>query len=255
MAKKKVTLSVALAVFNEALHIERCLASVMSIADEIVVVDGSSTDDTVARAKKMNAHVVVTSNPSMFHINKQKALMMCHSDWILQLDADEVVDERLRSEILEVIGNPQSLDAYDVPRRNYFLGDWLRKGGQYPDRVIRLFRRGKGKFPQKSVHEQIEISGNLGHLVYPLDHYSYVSVSQYWKKSSSYIQLTAEGLRTQKNHRSIRVAISYMVVQPIVTFLVLYLRHKGFIDGWRGFVYALFSAMHFPKAYLLSIHH
>lgn len=255
MAQKKVTLTIALAVYNEALYIERCLSSVASIADEIVVVDGTSTDATAKKAADMGAHVIITPNLPMFHINKQKALDASHGDWILQLDADEVVDEHLREEIVEIIRNPTSLSAYDVPRRNYFLGDWLRKGGQYPDRVIRLFRRGKGKFPKKSVHEQIEVSGGVGHLKHPLDHYSYVSVFQYWKKSASYIKLTAEELRAQKNYRSITTAISYIIVQPIVTFLVLYLRHKGFMDGWRGFVYALFSAMHFPKAYMLSIHY
>ena len=253
MAKKKVTLTVALAVYNEALYIERCLASVAAIADEIIVVDGTSTDNTAQLAKKMGAKVIVTPNLPMFHINKQKALDASTSDWILQLDADEVVDTPLREEILRVISNPASSDAYDVPRRNYFLGDWLRKGGQYPDRVIRLFRRGAGMFPAKSVHEQIAISGSLGHLSHPLDHYSYVSVSQYWKKSASYITLTAEAINAEKHHRSLKTAVSYMVIKPVMTFLALYIRHKGFLDGWRGFIYALFSAMHFPKSYMLSI--
>lgn len=252
MAQKKVTLTIALAVYNEASYIERCLSSVASIADEIVVVDGTSTDATATIARNMGAHVFVTPNLPMFHINKQKALDRSHSDWILQLDADEVVDEHLREEILEIIRNPTSFDAYDVPRRNYFLGDWLRKGGQYPDRVIRLFRRGKGKFPSKSVHEQIEISGGVGHLKHPLDHYSYVTVSQYWKKSASYIKLTAQAIRSQKNYRSIWVALSYMIIRPTMTFLALYIRHKGFMDGWRGLLYALFSALHFPKAYVLA---
>lgn len=253
MAKKIVTLTIALAVYNEASYIERCLSSVSSIADEIVVIDGTSTDNTAQLAKNMGAWVIVTPNLSMFHINKQKALDASHSDWIFQLDADEVVDESLRMEIVQIIRNPQSSDAYDVPRRNYFLGDWLRKGGQYPDRVIRLFRRGKGTFPNKSVHEQIEISGNPGHLTHPLDHYSYVSISQYWKKSASYIRLTAGELKSQKNYRSFGVALSYLFIKPMMAFLMLYIRHKGFMDGWRGFVYALFSAMHFPKAYLLSL--
>lgn len=252
MAQKKVTLTIALAVYNEALYIERCLSSVASIADEIVVVDGESTDNTAQLAEKMGARVIKTPNLPMFHINKQKALDASHSDWILQLDADEVVDEALREEILGVIRNPASADAYDVPRRNYFLGDWLRKGGQYPDRVIRLFRRGKGMFPAKSVHEQIAISGNLGHLSHALDHYSYVSVEQYWKKSASYIKLTAEAIALERSNPLMK-ALSYMVIKPLMTFFALYARHKGFMDGWRGFVYALFSAMHFPKAYILAL--
>lgn len=248
MAQKKVTLTVALAVFNEAANISRCLDSVRGLASEIVVIDGGSTDGTVALAKKYTQHVVSTDNPPIFHINKQKALDKAKGDWILQLDADEVVDENLLREIMEIISSKDARDGYYIPRRNYFLGNWLRKGGQYPDYVIRLFRNGKGKFPCKSVHEQIEISGLVGHLKNPLDHYSYTSIPQYWKKSESYIRLTADEMRDTR-----RASFGmYVFLKPFTTFFALFARHKGFLDGWRGFLFALFSALHFPKAFLIS---
>lgn len=251
MAKKNITLSVALAVFNEEENLGRCLASVKDIADEIIVVDGGSSDNTVAIAKKYGATVIVTTNPPIFHINKQKALNAAHGEWILQLDADEAVSKSLGKEILDTISSNFVPNGYYIARHNYFLGDWLRKGGQYPDYVIRLFRKGMGKFPQKSVHEQIEIDGHVGHLDNAMEHYSYTSISQYWNKARTYIKLSASEIRKKSDSRTFATAVSYMLTRPFVTFFSLFVRHKGFVDGWRGFLFALFSALHFPKAYWL----
>ncbi|MEK7533156.1 MAG: glycosyltransferase family 2 protein [Patescibacteria group bacterium] len=253
MAKKRITLSVALAVYNEASNLERCLRSVGNLADEMIVVDGGSSDATVDIAKRLAAKVYHTDNPAMFHINKQKALDKSSGEWILQLDADEVVSASLKEEIRDVIVSGLTPNGYFISRHNYFLGDWLRKGGQYPDYVIRLFRNGFGEFPQQSVHEQIKIDGPVGHLNHALEHYSYTSIAQYWDKSSAYIRLTADELSKRKDSRSVATLFSYLIAKPVGTFLSLYLRHKGFVDGWRGFLFAFFSAMHFPKAYILSI--
>lgn len=249
MAKEKIIVTVALAVYNEEKNIGRCLASVSGIADELVVVDGGSTDQTVAIAKTYGATVLQTTNPKMFHTNKQKALDASHGTWILQLDADEVVGPELKREIRSVISSKDAADGYFIPRKNYFLGHWLRKGGQYPDPVLRLFKNGKGSFPQKSVHEQISVTGRTGTLTHALDHYSYESVDQYWKKSETYIRLTADEIASQKNILRPDVAFSYMVIKPAQTFFLLFLRHKGFVDGWYGFLFAWFSALHYPKAY------
>jgi hypothetical protein len=100
------------------------------------------------------------------------------------------------------------------------------------------------------VHEQIEIEGHVGHLDHAMEHDSYTSVSQYWEKSSAYIRLVARELKEKKNSKSLGVAVSYLLVRPVMTFFSLYVRHKGFVDGWRGFLFALFSALHFPKAYV-----
>lgn len=242
-------LSVALAVYNEGQNLSVCLSSVFGWADEIIVVDGGSTDDTLLIARKYGAKIVETNNPPIFHINKQKALELCSGRWILQLDADEIVTEKLKSEIDHISSNESSCDGYFIPRRNFFLGEWLRKGGQYPDYVIRLFRSGKGRFPSKSVHEQIDIAGQVGHLKHPLDHYSYTSVSQYWNKSAAYIRLTADDLKKRKDSRSLLTLVSFLVTKPIGTFIALYIRHKGFVDGWRGLLFSIFSSMHFPLAY------
>lgn len=249
MAEKTVTLSVALATYNEEHNLEACLSSVTGWADEIVVVDGGSGDETVRIAKRYGARVIETDNPPMFHINKQKALDACRGEWILQLDADEVVDADLRSEIRTVIGKPDARDAYYMPRKNFFIGHWLSKGGQYPDYLIRLFRRGKGTFPNKSVHEQIAVSGSTGYLTRPLLHYTNRTVAEYWRKADTYTTHTARSFRERSIGKNPWNGVLYMVVRPVWTFVLLFVRHKGFMDGIWGAVYALFSALHEPIAY------
>ena len=124
------TLSVVLAVFNEEKNLTDCLKSVRDIADEIVVVDGGSKDATVAIAESFGAVVVRTNNPQIFHINKQKAISKASKSWVLQLDADERVTSELREEIRAVLRKSSaSINGYWIPRKNYFLGRYLMKGG------------------------------------------------------------------------------------------------------------------------------
>lgn len=244
-----IRLSVALATYNEEKNLDACLASVRGLADEIVVVDGSSGDKTADIARAHRAKVTVTDNPPMFHINKQKALDLCRGAWILQLDADEVVSPELAEEIRGVMGSGKSHDGYYLPRKNFFVGRWLSKGGQYPDYVIRLFRNGKGHFPNRSVHEQIAIDGTVGHLVHPLLHYTNRTYEDYWRKADTYTTLTAAGMRKNGVGKGPFTMLAYFVWKPFVTFIKIYVRHKGFVDGWEGFLFACFSGLHHAIAY------
>lgn len=242
-------LSIAIAAYNEEAHIGRCLASVSGWADEIVLVDGGSKDKTVAVANTFGAKIIETTNPPIFHINKQKALDACSGTWILQLDADEVVTKELRDEIVRVINSNPKENGYYIPRRNYFCGHWLHKGGQYPDYVMRLFRRGKGWFPAKNVHEQIAAEGTIGYLNVPLEHYSYGTMKDYWRKADVYTSLTADEFAREAVRKNLVSYIRYEIVMPIQTFFSIFLRHKGFLDGVYGFLFAFFSALHYPIAY------
>jgi glycosyltransferase involved in cell wall biosynthesis len=145
-----MNLSIALAVYNEEDNLGPCLDSVKDIADEIVIVDGTSTDQTAQVAAKYGAKVLLEENRDNFHINKQHAIDACKHDWILQLDADERVSTMLATEIKNIVASnpPVTADVYYLKRRNYFLGRWLNKGGAYPDPVIRLFRKGKFTLPK-----------------------------------------------------------------------------------------------------------
>lgn len=245
-----MSLSVVLATYNEEENLSRCLDSVKLIADEIIVVDGGSADKTVEIAKSFSAKVTITNNPPMFHLNKQKALELASCDWILQLDADEVVSKELAGEIKGIITNSQSAEGYFIKRKNFFLGHWMQKGGQYPDPVIRLFKRGSGCFPCKSVHEQIEINGEVETLKNDLLHYTAPNLARYLTNNNRYTDLTAKELADEKIPRNILSALNYLLIKPIYTFFLLFIRHKGFMDGYYGFIFAFFSGLLFAKAYI-----
>jgi len=257
-----VTLSVVLAVFNEEENLASCLDSVKSLADEIVIVDGSSTDKTVEIAKKYGAKVMVTENLPNFHINKQKAIDLATKDWIFQLDADERITPELAQEIKSEIlasrrsgRNPKSeINGYWVARKNWFLGRFLMKGGQYPDYTLRLYRKGKGHLPQVHVHEQAEVSGRVEYLKEALLHYPYKNFASYLAKWNRYNDLLASQLtKILKNKNflnKIGYAMGYLIIKPTHWFLTTYIRHKGFMDLWPGFVFSFFSAIRFPVSYL-----
>lgn len=248
-----MALSVVLATYNESGNIADCLKSVEDLADEIIVVDGSSQDDTVQKAKDLGAKVIVTSNHPIFHINKQKAIDAATKDWVLQLDADERVDQLLSKEIKETIKSKKSNDGYWIPRKNLFLGRYLMKGGQYPDYTLRLYRKGKGRLPQITVHEQAVVDGSVGYLKHPLIHIADPSFSRYLMRFNRYTDLIVDELKRDKIGYNPIMAVKYLTILPLWWFLMTYIRHKGFMDSWQGFVFSFFSALRFPVSYLKYI--
>lgn len=308
-------LSVAITTHNEEKNILRCLKSVYDWVDEIVVVDGSSTDKTINLIKKFDSQkkvkIFIEKNPPMFHINKQKAIERCTKPWILQLDADEEVSENLKKEILSTIDNNNQfqqisinfnkfqsktsrnklretdrnlsskiqLIAFWLPRLNFFLGKPLKKGGQYPDYTLRLYRNGVARFPCKSVHEQVEIikdsklktqnsnlfenwklparppqtDAKIGYLSSPLYHYPYPTFSEYLKKWDRYNSLEAENLKKEGFEPSFLNFIKYFFFLPAFWFFKTYFRHLGFLDGFPSFVFSLFSSIRYWGIYVKII--
>jgi glycosyltransferase involved in cell wall biosynthesis len=239
---KKPSLSVVLATYNEEKNIGRCLRSVKNLASEIIIVDGSSTDKTREIAKQFDAKIKKIKNIPMFHSMKQQAVDLATKDWILQLDADEEVTPALKEEIIKTIDFSPAEKGFYLPRKNLFLSHWLKKGGQYPDPVIRLFKRGHGRFPQKSVHEQIKIKGSVGHLQSPLLHHFAPTLTKYLINTNRYTSLEAKKLRGNK----FTLLLKYGFYLPLKTFFSLYFRHRGYVDGLPGFLFALLSAWHHP---------
>lgn len=242
-------LSVVLATFNEEENIGNCLDSVNAWCNEIVVVDGFSTDKTREIAKTYGARVVKTKNVSIFHINKQKAIDLARGDWILQLDADELVTDELKKEIDGIINNNNNTNGYWIPRKNYFLGRFLMKGGVYPDYTLRLYKKGKGRLPQKDVHEQAVVEGPVGYLKNPLIHMADPSFRRYLVRFGRYTELLAKEIANEPACFTCQL-IKYVFIKPIHWFFMQYIRHKGFMDGWQGFLFSFFSALRFPIAYI-----
>jgi glycosyltransferase involved in cell wall biosynthesis len=259
MAKKKpselpkIKLSVALATFNEERNLEECLKSVKEIADEIVVVDGSSSDETVKIARSFGAKVMIVPNKPIFHLNKQKAINECRGEWILQLDADEIVTPELAREIKEIandVSQVQLPNAFWTKRKKMFLGKWIKKGGQFPDPVVRLFKKGKASLPCQSVHEQMVVEGEVGWLKTPLLHFPTPSFAVYITKDNRYSSLTALEMERKNLPLNFWTAIEYLVWEPTRIFFSLYLRHLGFMDGFPGLIFATYSSLHPMTAYI-----
>lgn len=247
----KIKLSVVLATHNEEANMARCLEAVKDIADEIIVVDGQSTDKTVSIAKKYKAQVIIRENPANFHINKNIAIGGARGEWVLQLDADEVVSPDLAKEILLTINSKLStVNGYWVNRRNWFLTRFLTKGGQYPDPTLRLYKRGFGKLPAADVHEQATVNGSVGYLKYDLLHYRDTRFSKYIEGFNHYSSFIASQMQSRHTSLNLLNALNHLIILPLLTFVKIYLRHRGYVDGYPGFVFALFSGLIHPIAYI-----
>jgi glycosyltransferase involved in cell wall biosynthesis len=247
---KKIKLSVVLATFNEAKNISRCLDSVADLADEIVVVDGKSVDNTGGLAKKYKARVILTDNQANFHIMKNMAIDAAAGEWILQLDADEALSPELKTEIKTVITSSDSDAGYFIPRMNYFFGKPLTKGGQYPDYTLRLYKNGLGRLPAKDVHEQAVVNGPVGYLKNNLLHFNTPDFENYLLRYNRYTSLMASEFAGKKIPLNFFVSLEYLFLKPLVEFFNIYIRHKGFVDKFPGFVFALFSGLRFGVAYI-----
>lgn len=279
----KIKLSVVLATRNEEENIARCLESVKSIADEIIIFDEYSTDKTKEIAERYGAKVYLEPHHDNFHITKQKAIDMARGEWILQMDADEVITPELAKDILDVVNNKtiiknEDLDklfvrhqqlieerdgqigkstgevvAYFIPRRNMFLGKPLIHAGVYPDPAIRLIKKRKAWLPAKSVHEIMQIDGKIAWLYNDLEHYDSPTLKRYLMRLNRYTDLQAHELKVTKVSKGLLGFIQYTIFKPLYTFVMLFFRHKGFLDGVNGFLWSFFSALHFPIAYFKYI--
>lgn len=242
-------ISVVLAVYNEEKNLRDCLDSVKDLAWEIVIVDGGSIDRTVQIAQEFRAKIIKTDNPPNFHINKNKAIDAALGNWILQLDADEVVSKELASEIEKVTIKGSQVNGFWIPRKNFFLSRFLTKGGQYPDYTLRLYRKGKGRLPGKDVHEQAKVDGRVEYLKNPILHLRDKNFSIYLERFNRYTDLLAQQLENSNLKYNPFSFVNYMLIKPFFWFIKSYVRHRGYVDGFPGFIFALFSSLRFPVAY------
>lgn len=230
-------LSVVVVTQNEEERIRACLESA-SWADELIVVDAESSDKTATIARELTDHVFVRPWPG-FAAQKNFGLEQARGEWVLSLDADEIVSAALRREIAGIVADGGAHAGYAIPRRNVFWGRWIRHGGLYPDWQLRLFRRGQGRFAERTVHESVKVDGSVGRLTGHLEHRSYRGVADFLERADRYSTLAAgEWLAAGRRARP----LVDLVIRPIGRFLTMYVARAGFLDGWRGFLLAVLYA-------------
>lgn len=225
---------------NEEANITECLRLV-EWTDELIVVDAYSVDRTVEIAQKLGAEVLV-HEWSGYGPQKNFGIEQAQSEWILIVDADERVTTPLRNEITEVLaGGPASdVAGFEIPRRNYFYGRWIRGGGMYPDPQLRLFRRAAGRYDDTALHEQLGITGRVGRLKAPLDHYSMPTVAHHVRKMMRYTTLAAQ----EKLKTSTSVGCWPLATHHLGTIFKTFLLRQGYRDGVHGLIAALFAGLH-----------
>lgn len=221
---------------NEEDRLRRCLESV-AWADEIVVVDAESHDKTVQIAREFTDRVIVRPWAG-FPAQKNFALEQSTGEWIFSLDADEEAGPELRPEIMAVVAGSDACHGYAVRRQNLFLGRLIRHGGLYPDWQVRLFRRGRGRFAERAVHESVAVTGPVGRLRGHLVHRSYEGVSDFVGRANRYSSLAAE----QMVREGRRVRMGELVLRPLGRFLSMYVLQGGVLDGRRGLLLATLYA-------------
>jgi glycosyltransferase involved in cell wall biosynthesis len=230
------TLGVAIITYNAATRLAECLQSV-AFADQIVVIDGGSTDDTVAIAQTHGARVLMQSDWPGFGPQKNRALDALSTDWVLSIDADEIVSADLAASIRSTLAAPAA-NVYAVDRLSSFCGRWIHHSGWYPDWIPRLFKRGAARFSDDLVHERLVFDTPAQRLTGKLMHYSYEDFETVLRKLDTY---STAGAR-QRHAAGQRGSIGKAVGRGAWAFVRTYLLRRGFLDGRAGFMIAVFNA-------------
>ncbi len=236
-------ISVTIITKNEEKNIGRCLES-LKWADEIVVVDTESDDRTVEICKQYTGQVF---NESWHGYGKQKNIcaQKAQNRWVLNIDADEVVTPESAEEIQKVLKGEPKYPVYHLPRKNYFGDRWVRFGGWYPDRILRLYNKEKVSFSETQVHERLTPDDNAGSLKNALIHYSYANREDYIQRQERYSTLYAE----EKIAKGFRANWTHLYLRPSFAFFKNYILKQGFMDGSLGLFLAQSAASYTHQKY------
>ena len=249
MQEETPRLSVAILAHDEAGELAALLETV-TFADEVVVADAESSDDTAAVARRAGAKVVPVENDFNLNVNKTVAINACRGEWILFLDPDENVTPELAAAVEAAVADGDApYDAYEFPRLNNYFGRYLKHGGAYPDYQLRLFRRGRARFRCVSVHERLDVDGRVGKLEAPLYHETYPTLADYLRKLPLYVAAGADYLERRGRRPGLTADLWFFLVRPEVRFWRRYLFKLGFLDGWPGFLACFLDAAQGILAY------
>lgn len=229
------TLSVVIVAKNEAHHIEECVRSA-AFADEILVLDSGSTDETVAIARTAGARVVQTDWPG-YGPQQQRGIALARSDWVLSLDADERIPTALQAEINAALKAPQ-FDGYRLPRLSSFCGQFIYHSGWRPDYTLRLVRRAKAGFTDDFLHAHMTVDGTRGDLHTSLIHESYRDLDDVLEKLNRY----ASGNAKDAFRRGVKSSLRKAILHGIWAFVRTWVIRAGFLDGRNGLMLAIYNA-------------
>ena len=244
-------ISVAVITFNEESNIERCLKSVVSLADEIVVVDSLSSDKTVEIAQTNGARVV--SQKFLGYIEQKNfAIDQCSNDWVLSLDADECLSETLLTNLNAIKNNPPAADGFRMARMTSYCGQWIKHGGWYPDKKVRLINKHKARWGGINPHDELIVNGLVKEVKGDILHYSYYSIEGHQQQAEKFSSITAEHLFQLGK----KTSLFRIYVKPVVRFLRDFIFKRGFMDGKNGFIIACISAhaVYLREKKLKSLH-
>jgi len=221
---------------NEAHNIIEAIKSV-NFADEIMIVDSFSTDNTITLAKQL-AHKVIQREYENSASQKNWAIPQAKYPWIFLLDADERITPGLRDEIIETVNKNENISGFWIKRQNYFMGKEVRFSGWQGDKVIRLFKRDECKYENKHVHAEIISDGNISILKNKLLHNTYISKEAYQKKLERYAKWQAKDY----DKKIIKITPFHTFLKPMIRFLKHYFLQLGILDGYVGFIISSYQA-------------
>ncbi|MFQ5681336.1 MAG: glycosyltransferase family 2 protein [Candidatus Omnitrophota bacterium] len=236
-----VKLTAVIIVKDEEYKVAKCLEGI-KWADEVVVVDDMSSDRTMEICRSYGAKVVRHNSEGNFDRQRNIGIDNGSGEWILQLDADEVVGEKLREAIKQAIQDPGNYVAFRFRRRNYCLGHFMRYGGCYDPYHIKLFRKDRARYVGKNIHETLKIDGPIGTLDADIDHYNFPGVSAYVARQNAYSCVEAGVILGQKGRISQKEIKYNLTLRPLKIFWKNYVKKRGYKDGMQGLVFAIISA-------------
>jgi len=239
-------LTVTIITLNEEANIRRTLESIRW-ADEIIVLDSGSTDRTVTICREFTDKVF-TQSWLGFSGQKNAAIDKATGDWVLSLDADEPIEPELAAEIRAITASIDALDGYRVPRKTFFLGKPIKHGGWYPDYNLRLFKRGKGRFEERAVHEAVKVNGTTGTTVHAILHHAYPDLSSYIASINKYSSLAVD-VMADKGIPGRKISALNILLRPVLTFILKYFVRRGFLDGKHGLILNLFHSWYVLAKY------
>lgn len=234
-------LSVVILTKNEEVNIAECIESA-KWADEVVVVDDNSTDATVEIARRYTNKILLRPLDGNFASQRNAGTDIASGDWILQMDADERITGGLKAKISELLEKDNPDSAFRFTRLNYFCGMPLRHGGEDSHKPLRLFKKGKARFVGEKIHEVLSVDGPIGEIDAVMDHYNFSDISHYVLTQDFYTGLEARALCERSGIISKSRLKSELRFGPTKLFLKIYLRKKGYKDGYRGLIFAALSA-------------